>query len=133
MGLIAYTPRREVLHLDRGHRQFTKLLEMLAILEPTSTIPFHQMLLAERHYLTRTSTVVVITPSPNTDWIGVLRDYRHSGIGVTAVLVAASTFGPVRSYRAALAELWASQIPAYLIRRGASISAALSHFAFPND
>lgn len=133
VGLIAYTPRREVIHLDRGHRQFTKLLEMLAVVEPTSTLSFDQMLLAERHYLTRTSTVVAITPSADTAWVEVLRDYRHGGISVTAVIVAASTFGPAPSYRPALAELWASQIPAYVLRRGARLSTALSHLALPND
>ena len=133
VGLIAYSPQRKVLHLDRGHRQFTKLLEMLAVMEPTSTIAFDRMLMAERHYLTRTSTVVAITPSADADWVKVLRDYRHSGISVTAVLVAASTFGPVPSYRSVLTELWASQIPTYLVRRGAPISTALSHLALPND
>ncbi len=133
VGLIAYTPRREVLHLDRGHRQFTKLLEMLAVVEPTSTISFDRLLLAERPYLTRTSTVVVITPSADASWVDVLRDYRHGGIGMTTVLVAASTFGPIQSYRPVLAELWASQIPTYVVRRGARISTALSHIALPND
>ena len=133
VGLIAYTPRREVLHLDRGYRQFTKLLEMLALVEPNATLSFDRMLLAERHYLTRTSTVVVITPSADAAWVDVLRDYRHGGIGVTAVLVAASTFGPMPSYRPVLGELIASQIPTYLVRRDAHITAALSHVALPND
>ncbi|HEY80235.1 MAG TPA: DUF58 domain-containing protein [Anaerolineae bacterium] len=133
VGLIAYTPRREVLHLDRGYRQFTKLLEMLALVEPNAALAFDRMLLAERHYLTRTSTVVVITPSADAAWVDVLRDYRHSGIGVTAVLVAASTFGPLPSYRPVLGELIASQIPTYLVRRDAHITAALSHVALPND
>ncbi len=132
VGLIAYTPRREVLHLDRGYRQFTKILEMLALVEPTpDALTLDQVLLAERYYLSRTSTVVVITPSVDTAWIAMLRDYRHAGINVTAVLIAASTFGPVPSYRAALTELWASQIPAYVLRRGESLSSALSHLALP--
>ncbi len=133
VGLIAYTPNREVLQLDRGYRQFTKILEMLAIVEPISSLAFAHVLLAERHYLNRTTTVVAVTPSVDPAWVNVLRDYRHSGINVTVVLIAASTFGPAPSYRPLLAELWASQIPTYVVHNGASITTALSHLALPTD
>ena len=133
VGLISYTPRREVLHLDRGYRQFTKILEMLALVEPTAALSFDQVLLAERHYLNRTMTLVAVTPSADTAWVDVLRDYRHAGINVAVVLVAASSFGAMPPYRPVLGELAASQIPTYLVRRGASISSALSHLALSQD
>jgi ABC-type branched-subunit amino acid transport system ATPase component len=63
--------------------------------------------------------------------IALIRRIRDEG--VTVVLVAASTFGAMASYRPVLSELLASQIPAYLIRRGASIATALSHPALLND
>ena len=131
VGLLAYTPRRQVLQLERGHRQFTKILEMLAVVEPAESIAFDRIVTAERHFLDRNVTVVAITSSADNAWVAALRDYHNNGINVTAVLIAASTFGPVPSYRPVLAELWASQIPTYVLRRGVSLSSALSHLAPP--
>ena len=131
VGFITYAPRRQVLQLERGHRQFTKILETLAVIDPVESIAFDRVLSAEGHFLSRNTTVVAITPSADNAWVAALRDYRRRGISVTAVVVAASTFAPAASYRSNLAELWASQIPVYILRRGASISSALSHMAPP--
>jgi len=131
VGLIAYTPRRRVLQLERGHRQFTKILETLAVVEPVQSIAFDRLLSAEGYFLHRNTTVVAITPSADHAWVSALRDYRRRGVSVTAVLIAASTFGAAAPWRPILAELWASQIPAYVLRRGASISSSLSHMAPP--
>ncbi len=131
VGFITYAPRRQVLQLERGHRQFTKILETLAVIDPVESIAFDRVLLAEGHFLDRNATVVAITASADNAWVAVLREYRRRGISVTAIVIAASTFGPAASYRPILAELWASQIPVYVLRKGASISSALSHMAPP--
>jgi len=131
VGFLTYAPRRQVLQLERGHRQFSKILETLAVVEPVESLPFDRILNAERHFLDRNVTVVAITASADNAWVAALREYRNSGISVTAVLVAASTFGDLPSYRSVLAELWASQIPVYLLRRGVSLSASLSRVAPP--
>jgi hypothetical protein len=104
---------------------------MLAVVEPTASISFDRVLTAERHFLDRNVTVVAISAAADNAWVAALREYQNSGISVTAVLIAASTFGPTPSYRPVLAELWASQIPTYVIRRGMSLSSALSHLAPP--
>ncbi len=131
VGLITYAPRRQMLQLERGHRQFTKILETLTVINPTQSLSLDRILTAEGHFMDRNATVVVITPSTDNAWVEALREYRRRGVNATVVLVAASTFGPVPSYRPILAELWASQIPVYVLRRGESISTALSHMAPP--
>ncbi len=129
VGLITYTPHREILQLDRGHRQFTKILETLALVEPAITPSLAQILLAERHFLNRTTTLVVITPSAEQTWVAALRDYRMGGIHAAAVLIDASTFGPLPDSRDTLSQLLTSQIPTYIVRNGASISTSLTHQA----
>jgi len=131
VGLLTYAPRRQVLQLERGHRQFTRILETLAVVEPVASLSFERILAAERYFLDRNVTVVAITAAADNAWVAALREYQNSGINVTAILIATSTFGPAPSYRPLLSELWASQIPVYLLRRGVSISAALSHRAPP--
>ena len=131
VGLITYAPRRQLLQLERGHRQFSKILETLAVINPVQSISFDRVLSAEGHFLDRNTTIVAITPSTDHAWVGALREYKRRGVSVTAVQIAASTFGPVASYRPIVAELWASQIPVYVLRRGISISSSLSRMAPP--
>ncbi len=131
VGFLTYAPRRQVLQLERGHRQFTKILETLAVIEPVESLSFDRILNAERHFLDRNVTVVAITASADNAWVAALRDYRNNGISVTAVVVAASTFGQAPSYRPVVAELWASQIPVYLLQRDVSLTASLSRVAPP--
>jgi uncharacterized protein (DUF58 family) len=131
VGFLTYAPRRQVLQLERGHRQFTKILETLAVVEPVESLSFDRILNAERHFLDRNVTVVAITASADNAWVAALREYRNNGISVTAVVVAASTFGQLPSYRSVVAELWASQIPVYLLQRDVSLSSSLSRVAPP--
>ncbi|RUA18217.1 MAG: DUF58 domain-containing protein [Clostridia bacterium] len=131
VGLITYSPHRQVLQIERSHRQFSKILETLAVVTPSHSLPLERILSAEGPAMTRTTTLVVITPSANNAWVSVLRDYRQRGILSTVVLVAASTFGPLPSYRPVLSELWAGQTPTYLLRRGVSLSTSLSRLAPP--
>jgi uncharacterized protein (DUF58 family) len=131
VGLIAYTPRRQMLQLERGHRQFSKIMETLAVINPVQSISFDRVLSAEGHFLGRNTSIVAITPSADNAWVGALRAYRRRGISVTAVQIAASTFGPMASYRPIVAELWASQIPVYVLRRDVGLSSSLSHVAPP--
>ena len=131
VGLLAYAPGRQIIQLERGHRQFTKILETLAVVDPVDSISFQRVLAAEKHFLDRNVTVVAITPAADSAWVAALREYQRAGISVTAVLIAASTFGTMPSYRPILAELWASQIPVYVLRRGESLTSALSQIAPP--
>jgi hypothetical protein len=43
------------------------------------------------------------------------------------VFIAASTFGPAPDYRGTIANLQASGLPAYLVKCGDDLQAALSH------
>jgi len=131
VGLLAYTSHREVIQPDRGERQLSKILETLAVLEPRGSLPFDRVLLAEGHYLDRSSTVIAITPSADGAWVAALRDLSRRGVKSVAVLIAANTFGPAPKYDKTLVELWASNIPTYKLERGADISASLSHYAYP--
>ncbi len=133
VGLITYAPQRQILQLERGHRQFTKILETLAVVEPGPSVSFDRVLVAEGHFLSRNTTVVAISASADNAWVSALRDYRRRGISVTAIVIAGATFGPLPPFQPILTELWASQIPVYVLRAGDSISAALSRMALPES
>lgn len=126
VGLIAHGVRRELLQPDRGERQLTKILETLAVVNADGEIPFAQILAVEGEHLSRHTTVLAITPSPETTWVAALRDIRRRGVYGLAILLAAETFGSAPSHRPALAEALLSGIPVHVVANGQDIAAALS-------
>ncbi|MFB0546178.1 MAG: DUF58 domain-containing protein, partial [Anaerolineae bacterium] len=72
------------------------------------------------------TTVVVITPSTEGDWVSALCYLERRGVQVIIVLLIASTFGLAASSREVQAELAASAITTYLVRGGEPLETAFS-------
>jgi uncharacterized protein (DUF58 family) len=126
VGLVAYGQHREVTQADRGDRQLTKLLEVLAVIKARGRIPIGDVVAVETSHFSRDTTAVVVTPSTDEGLADILRSLGRRGIRVIVVLIEASTFGPAKSSLILLAELIASNIPAYLVKRGQPLEEALS-------
>lgn len=126
VGLIAYGQRREVIAPDRGDRQLTKIMETLAVIRATGTIPIAQIIAAEGKSLGRNTSVVVITPSDDMQWVSSLRDLRRRGIYGLGIVLDTPTFGRQANTGAILAALSQSGIHSYRVQEGAPLAAALS-------
>ena len=126
VGLIAYGQHREMAQADRGDRQMTKLLEILALINAKGRMPIGNVVAVEGSHFSRDTTVVVITPSTDEGLADVLRRLKRRGIRAIVVLIEASTFGPAKSSLTLLAELTASGIPTYLVRCDQPLEEALS-------
>jgi uncharacterized protein (DUF58 family) len=127
VGLIAHSRRREVIQPDRGERQLNKILETLAVIEAQGHIPISQVVAAEGRHLSRNTTLIVITPCTELDWIASMRDLRRRGVQGIAVLLAARTFGAAEPWDGAEAELLSSGLLTYVVRRGDPLAEALAH------
>ncbi len=125
VGLIAYGQHREVAQADRGDRQLTKLLEILAVIKARGKIPIGDVVAVEASRFSRDTTAVVITPSTDEGLADVLRSLKRRGIRAIVVLIEASTFGQAKSSLTLLAELIASDIPVYLVKCGQPLEEAL--------
>jgi uncharacterized protein (DUF58 family) len=126
VGVVAYSQRREVLAPDRGERQLTKAMEMLAVIRARGTIPIAQIIAAEGKSLGRNTSVVIITPSDDTRWVDSLRDLRRRGIRGIAIVTDASSFGGKADADGTIAALHHNGIRAYRIREGDDLSVALT-------
>lgn len=73
-------------------------------------------------HLARNTTIIVITPTDQTDWISAARDVCHRGLKAIAVLIDPHSFGNPRGVRDLLAELAMSDIPTYLVREGEDLA-----------
>ena len=130
VGLITYGQDREVVQLDRGERQLSKILETLAVIRAVGRAPLEQVITAEERLFGRNSVVIVITASAFDPWVSILRDYRRRGASSTAVLIEASTFGDNQpSAINVVSSLIASGVPTYLVKNGDAIDAALGQRA----
>ena len=79
--------------------------------------------------LARHTTLIVITASTDERWVTALRGLRARGVHGVGVFMAASTFGPAPEWEPILAGLQASGLPAYLVKYGDDLSAALGHLS----
>ena len=126
VGLSASNRSRAFAQPDRGERQLSRLLEMLAVVESDGNQPFASLLAEETARLSRNITLVLVTPSSEPDWIRFAQDARRRGIHLLVVLIDASSFGIRTEFSTMVGELAASGITAYTIRQGDDFRAALA-------
>jgi uncharacterized protein (DUF58 family) len=129
VGLVTYAnaQHREFAQSDRGERQLTRIYQMLAVTQANGTIPLAQVLAAETMRLSRNTTVIIITPATDPDWVVAARNLNSRGVKVTAVVIDPGSFGmPYNSLETEI-ELTASHVPHYVVREGDSLQMALAN------
>jgi uncharacterized protein (DUF58 family) len=132
LGMITYPRgrRRELAQPDRGARQLDRLLSILAVTHAEGSVPLPQVLAAETIQLGRNATVIVVTPSTDDAWVATLRHLTGRGLRGMAVVVDPASFAPEtagdRRTRGIVANLASGGVPAYLVRQGDRLEAALS-------
>jgi uncharacterized protein (DUF58 family) len=129
VGFLSYAGTREVVQPDRGERQLSRLLEILAVMQPEGRVPIAQALATDGATLARHTTLIVITPSTDSRWVTALRGLRARGVHGVGVFMAARTFGPAPEWAPILADLQASGLPSYLVKYGEDLPSALGHLA----
>lgn len=125
LGYLAYTPNRELLQPERGHRQLTRILENLAVARSQSKLSLKEMISLETPHLARGATVVIITSSLETNWIAELNVLARRGIRPMVVYIDPSSFGGGNSDEVR-GRLNLVRIPTLLIRKGDNLAAALT-------
>ncbi len=123
VGLVC---QQATIPADRGPRQLERILESLAVVRAMSHLTLEVMLTAETSRFTRSSTLVVVTPSVSERWVALCQGLSSRGVQTTAVLVEAATFGPASSTLLLVSSLAAAHIPTYLVKRGEPIEQALA-------
>jgi uncharacterized protein (DUF58 family) len=130
LGFVTYAPYREIVQPDRGPRQLTRVLEILAIARSESDLSLRQMLALEADYLGRGTTAVIVTASQDPGWAAEAHTMARRGIRVICVLIDPRSFGaapenitPFRQMVEAAGAL------VYVIHQDDDLTAALSYRA----
>jgi uncharacterized protein (DUF58 family) len=123
VGLVSQTA---TLPADRGPRQAERILEVLALVQATSSLTLAAMLGAETSRFARSSTLIIITPSTAETWAHFCQALNGRGVHTTAVLIEAATFGQAPSTLLLVSSLAAAHMSMYLVKRGDRLEHALS-------
>ncbi len=127
VGFFAQGQRREMIQVDRGPRQLTKILETLALIKARGTVPLEQLLILEGDQLGRGATLVVVTPSTREGWVTAAHRLSRRGMRLIAVLVDPEGFGGRAGIRQVAMRLGMINIPVYIIGKNDNPQIALSH------
>lgn len=129
VGLITYADayHREIAQSDRGERQLTRIYEMLAVTQAHGTLPLAELLAAETLRLSRNTTVMIVTPAIDPEWIAATRHLLDRGVKATAIVIDPGSFGMPYNALEAEIELTASYIPHYIVRQGDPLEQALAN------
>jgi len=125
VGLATNSQTDEVIQVDRGPRQLTKILETLAVVRAGGGMPFEQLLTIEGDHLPRGSTVIAITPSTREGWLGAVQRLTRRGLRVIAVLIDPESFGGRPGMRLIASRLAMNGIPTYMVNKDDNLSAVL--------
>jgi uncharacterized protein (DUF58 family) len=128
LGFVTYNPHRTVYQPDRGNRQFTRVLEALAVAHSTADITCEQMLALEGHHMSRGTTVIVITADPSDAWIREATLLVRRGLRTIAVILDPLSFGATdaRSVDQTQLLLEANGVITYVVHQGDDLTVVLS-------
>ena len=123
VGLLA---QGEVLQPDRGTRQLSKMLDVLAVVQANRWETLDELLQGESLKISRLSTVMVVTPSVDTGWVAVCQHLVQRGVSMLAALIEPATFGGGAASIEVVGALAAASIPTYLVKRGEPLEGMLA-------
>lgn len=89
VGLVTTGVRAEILHPDRGTKQFGKLMQYLAEVSVGGSRTIAEVMVETLPRIRRGASVLLITPSLDRAWVRPASTFRESAISTQAVLVGA--------------------------------------------
>lgn len=89
VGLVTSGVRAEILHPDRGTKQYGKLMQYLAEVSVGGARTIAEVMVETLPRLRRGASVLLITPSLDRAWVRPASTFRESAISTQAVLVGA--------------------------------------------
>jgi len=126
VGLLAYGQSHEIVQPDRGERQLNRILETLAVLKADGQVPIQDMLHAESHLLPRGTTILVVTPTADHEWITAVRQLGQRGLRVVTVSINPASFKGASSSEEMVKLLQGSGKMAYMVNCDDDLTAVLS-------
>lgn len=127
VGFVSQGRALHVLPAERGSRQFGKVMESLAILEPEGRLPIYSLVESQAKLMPRGSTVILLSPSSDDALVRSIIYLERGGYRPVVIYIDASTFSDMAgSANEIIEKLQTFNIPMYVIRNGDDLAMILS-------
>lgn len=124
LGLMAHGREKLTLDPARGSKQYGRILETLAMARADGSASIAEVLADEARTFGRNTTLILVTPSLNEEWLAAVQEIIQHGTRVAVVFVDPESFGGESSEQM-LATLTATGILTYVVRQGSDIGLTL--------
>ncbi len=126
VGMAAYGDHSYLLRPDHSAGQGERLLELLALVRAQGTMPVGQAILNVESSLTRLDTLVIITPNASAGWVSSVEAVRERGTRMVTIMIDPTDFGGPGDPAPVADQLFAHDVPTYMVKRGQSLAQALT-------
>ena len=126
--MVACGPSLLVIPPDRGGRQLIKVLEALALLRAEGEVPIWTLVDLQARQIPRGSTVVLVTPSTETEVVMAVDLLLRRALRPVVVLLDAASFGGPEGTEALAATVAGMGVPVRRVACGDDLGQALGQF-----
>lgn len=127
VGFVAKDRSLHILPAERGSRQFGKIMERLALLEPEGRLPIYTLVENQAKQMPRGSTAILISPTPGEDLPRSVAYLDRGGYRPIVIFVDPSSFGGDKGGTEILySSLDALSAKYFIIRQGDDLVSVLS-------
>ncbi len=126
VGLVCAAGKFTVVSAERGVRQFNKIMETLAFLQPEGKISLQGLVEIQAKLLPFGSGVIIITSSTRPDIVLAVEDLQRRNLRPVVVLVKPETFGGQISSDLVTAGLLKANVPVCSVTYGGDLGTQLA-------
>jgi uncharacterized protein (DUF58 family) len=127
VGLAVYGDQEFIVKPNTSPNQMQRILEPLALAKPQGKVKLSQAIQQIGSYMSRYTTLLVITSSVEKEWQAALASLLDRGVAAVAVLIDPSTYGQKgEAPRVVQEKLSTLGVPLVTISRGQAIEQALA-------
>jgi len=125
VGMVAFGDERYFLPAETGGAQMDRMLRYLALAKAEGVTAINVALANYESLFRHNSSVLVITSSPDPEWVVAATELSRRGVRLAAVWLDAATFKGEEGSPEVPDRLYASGVPTYIVKKGDEISIAL--------
>ncbi len=125
VGFIARDRNLHLFSAEKGSRQFIKIMESLAIIEPEGSLPIQNLVENQAKFIPTGSTVILLSPATYESILQTTYILGRRGYHPLVIRIAAETYDPDAQLPIGLSPEQNFNFPVYIIHKGDELTQVL--------
>jgi len=130
VGFLSHGNDRYYITPGIGSSHFDRTMQTLAVAKPGNGKNLQQVIAEERNIWFNNSSIIIITPSSETEWVTALSELSQFNTSITVIMVNAKSFGGKHELGPILSALDNIGISPYVINKNDELNESLSRSFF---